>query len=359
MRTSLFLFAVSAIALTATACGNGNNTRDGGTGMDAQRPDGSPACVTGAEDTAAACNDACDNDDDTFVDCEDRGCCALRADCPATSYCGSATDAGPPVDAGADLCPGARTPENTLAACSDGCSNDDDGTFDGGGARIFVDCSDYDCCDPAAPARTDCPASTPCGMRLMRDAGPPRDGGSTACATRGSENTIAACTNGCDDDGNGFFDCGDRGCCLVRTAGGMACGAGTFCADTFNPGTVNLCAGDDVTMPAGREATLAACSNDCDDDRNGYEDCSDRGCCLIRAAGGSACGAGTYCADMFMAGTINLCAGDDVTMAPGTESDATACGNSCDDDRDGYEDCEDRDCCAVRTDCPATTYCGM
>ncbi|AKF06909.1 hypothetical protein [Sandaracinus amylolyticus] len=400
IRTSASRASFAALLACTTiftvACGDDDGTsNDAGTGMDAARSDASaPACTTtGPENTAAACSDGCDNeaDPDGFADCDDRDCCGVRSDCPATTYCGRQQDGGTVMEC--------ETPgdENTAAACSNDCDDDGNG---------FADCNDFDCCD----LRSDCPASTACGRSTMRDGGmrcdagggventaelcdngvdddcdgfadcedfgccsrvscgaetacgrrpdggPRPDGGNTACETRGPENTVEACMDGCDNDGNGFFDCRDRNCCLVLEAGGMRCTTG-FCS-TFNPGTVNLCPGDDVTMPPEREATLAACSNDCDDDRNGFEDCGDRGCCLIRSAGGSACGAGTYCAT-FNPGMVNLCAGDDVTMDPGTENTAETCGNSCDDDRDGFEDCEDRDCCEVRTDCGASTYCGM
>lgn len=43
-------------------------------------------------------------------------------------------------------------PENTLAKCSDGCSNDGD---------AYIDCNDFDCC----PVRSDCPATTACGKQ--------------------------------------------------------------------------------------------------------------------------------------------------------------------------------------------------
>lgn len=46
------------------------------------------ACVTGPEDTLAACSDGCSNDGDAYVDCDDYDCCPVLAGCPATSACG-------------------------------------------------------------------------------------------------------------------------------------------------------------------------------------------------------------------------------------------------------------------------------
>lgn len=326
MRTPTL--ALTALMLTA-AC------REGRPVVDAGRDGGSSPfdagdCTPSPENTVAACADGVSNDCDQFIDCNDLDCCGVVA-CPPTTTCGM-RDGGmrPPV------CP-TMGPEDTEAACTDGCDNDNNG---------FADCTDFDCC----AWRTDCAAGTACGD------------GPQLCETRGEENTLGRCTDMCDNDGRlgdrRFADCEDRACCLVRAAGGMACPGGSYCADTFDPMGTTLCPGDDVMQEPGTENTLAACSNDCDDNRNGFQDCADRGCCLIRIAGGTPCASGTYCSDMFMPGDVSLCPGDDVAMAPTTEDDATKCGNSCDDDRDGFEDCEDRDCCTVRTDCPSDTFCG-
>ncbi len=330
-----FGLTFAAFALVACGSNGGVVTVDAGTGgMDGGRVDGSaPMCTTtGPEDTAAACSDGCDNEPDGFADCNDFGCCSLRPDCGADTACGMRMpprDAGPPAPA----CDGAVGPEDTVAACTDGCSNDGDG---------FADCEEFDCCDVVT-----CGPSTFCGRTGMRDGGMRCDGGGA------TENTPALCANGMDDDCDGFSDCDDFGCCSR-----VACGPGTACGDRDggmprDGGTVPMC------MMRGPENTLGACTDACDNDVNGFFDCGDRNCCLIRTAGGMPCAAGTFCADRFMAGTVNLCPGDDVTMPPGTETSMAACNNSCDDDRDGFEDCQDRDCCAVRTDCPASTFCGM
>ncbi len=108
--------------------------------------DASIACALGPEDDWPSCTDGCSNDGDPYVDCDDRDCCAVLADCPATTWCGGGESMD---DAGAATCtPG---PEDSAALCSDGCSNDGD---------PFVDCDDYDCCDAVS-----CPASSACGTR--------------------------------------------------------------------------------------------------------------------------------------------------------------------------------------------------
>lgn len=246
-------------------------------------------------------------------------------------------DAGPPppdAGMGPPVCP-TISPEEDQVSCSDACDNDGNG---------FADCNDFSCCG----WRTDCAAGTTCGDAPQ------------LCVEKRDENTLGRCTNQCDDDSDlgepRFADCEDRSCCLIRQAGGLPCPSGSYCADQFMPRT-QLCPGDDVTQEPARESTLAACSNVCDDDRNGYDDCSDRGCCAIRIAGGAPCPTGTYCADQWVPGEAVLCPSDDVTQPPATESDAVSCSDGCDNDRNGFQDCNDRNCCAARTDCPAGTYC--
>jgi len=123
-----------------------------------------------------------------------------------------ATDAAVGVDMpGTDsgvMCTTTAT-EDTVALCSDGCDNN---------GNAFFDCNDFSCCS----VRTDCPATTSCGM-------PRPDGGPvTACATVTPETTLAQCSDGCDNDGNRFYDCNDFDCCGVRTD----CPTGTLCAVT-------------------------------------------------------------------------------------------------------------------------------
>lgn len=113
--------ALACFAFLAACGGNGGNTDSGTGGMDAGPRDASAmACeTTGPENTVAACTDSCDNDVDDFADCDDFDCCDLRTDCPATSECGSMTGDGGTVAPCAT-----EGPENTAAACMDGCDND-------------------------------------------------------------------------------------------------------------------------------------------------------------------------------------------------------------------------------------------
>lgn len=60
-----------------------------------------------------------------------------------------------------------------------------------------------------------CHASLPEGTQC--------EGGRAACAA-GPENTVAACTDGCSNDGDPYIDCDDYDCCDI-----VACAKGTTC----------------------------------------------------------------------------------------------------------------------------------
>ncbi len=110
-------------------------------------------CASLAENTVAACSDGIDNDQDTYVDCDDRDC------------------QGPGLG---DVCDA----EDTLAECQDGEDNDGNG---------FVDCGDFSC------SRSD-------------------DQAILDYCEQFAENNFAKCKDGIDNDGDGFTDCADRGC---------------------------------------------------------------------------------------------------------------------------------------------------
>jgi hypothetical protein len=129
-KNTLALVTLGAITLALTGCPPRNGDDAGA--PDVPRTD-TPGggCTMGPENSAAACRDGCSNDDDTFIDCLDFDC---------NAFC---------VDGGSMACT-TEGPEDNLAACSDGCDND---------GNSFADCNDFDCCD----FRTDCGADTECG----------------------------------------------------------------------------------------------------------------------------------------------------------------------------------------------------
>jgi endonuclease YncB( thermonuclease family) len=95
------------------------------------------------------------------------------------------------------------------------------------------------------------------------------------CTTAGPEDSLAACSDSCDNEGDNFTDCNDSSCCLVR----RDCGPSTYCG-------INV--GQCVN---GTEASFARCGDACDNDGDNAMDCDDPECCAFVA-----CAAGTYCA---------------------------------------------------------------
>lgn len=165
-----------------------------------------------------------------LVGCSSEGG-APRAEDSGAEDSGSATDTSPPLDGGDET--SGPLAENTRAACSDGKDNDGDGYFD---------CGDKDCC-----AVVDCSGkpTSYCG-RL--------------------ENNPVTCTDGKDNDGDGYIDCGDIGCCAVVDCAKLA--PTSYCAKKAAP-------------PPTSENTATACSNGKDDDGDGFADCDDKGCCGV------------------------------------------------------------------------------
>jgi hypothetical protein len=129
------------------------------------------------------------------------------------------------------------------------------------------------------------------------------------CPPSTPEDNDAACSDGQDNDNNGFVDCKDFGC-------------------SKNP-AVTVCAGTP-------EDTDATCSDGIDNDNNGFTDCKDFSCSKSK--------------------TVTVC-----PMDPGTpENTAAACADKLDNDNDGFADCEDKDCCSV-VDCKTSapmSFCG-
>ncbi|UJR80502.1 hypothetical protein [Sandaracinus amylolyticus] len=109
IRTSASRASFAALLACTTiftvACGDDDGTGGtdaGGGGMDAGRDAATSMCTsTGPENTVAACSDGCDNEPDEFADCDDFDCCSVRTDCPATSECGRRADGGVRADGGA------------------------------------------------------------------------------------------------------------------------------------------------------------------------------------------------------------------------------------------------------------------
>lgn len=203
------------------------------------------------EDDMTACADGCDNDGDSFVDCQDDDCARFAA----------------------TLC--LDTMENTIGRCSDGIDNDGDGPFD--------------CNDPNCFASPDPTIDEFCELA--------------------EENTVEECMDGLDNDANSFTDCADRGCTRDARASAAAiehcmmvaelsentawptgdvarCDDGTDndgdglvdCQDPECGHAPNCVGGGDIPP---REYPLA-CDNGIDDDQDGVMDCEDPDCLYSR-----------------------------------------------------------------------------
>jgi hypothetical protein len=86
-------------------------------------------------------------------------------------------------------------------------------------------------------------------------------------------------------------------------------------------------------------ASSVACGDDCVDLKNDRNHC---GAC------GKACPGTQSCSNGKCGATCEL----------GPENTLERCSDGCSNDGDIYIDCDDYDCCKVRTDCPANTACG-
>ncbi len=110
------------------------------------------------------------------------------------------------------------------------------------------------------------------------------------------------CTNGVDDDGDGFIDCLDSDCATDPACPETDCTNGV---DDDGDGFIDCLDFDCATDPACPETD---CTNGVDDDGDGFTDCQDFDCATDPA-----------CSE-------------------------TDCANGVDDDGDGFTDCQDLDC---------------
>ncbi|MBO6940738.1 MAG: hypothetical protein JJ863_37535 [Deltaproteobacteria bacterium] len=114
------------------------------------------------EDTIALCSDGIDNDRNGFRDCGDFSC-SMAADPEVRVFC-------------------AARLENNVERCSDGEDNDGNG---------FTDCADFSCSRSTDP-----------DLIALCESPDPVD----------EEDGFDECKNGLDDDGDGFPDCADFSC---------------------------------------------------------------------------------------------------------------------------------------------------
>jgi hypothetical protein len=200
-------------------------------------------------------------------------------------------------------CAPTMTREDTAARCNDGLDNDCNG---------FADCDDFACRSCAVPA---------C---LTNNTVTLRDGGTCMCGD--PESTTAACSDGLDNDCDGFTDCQDFSC--------QTCAVPVCLAD----GGLNRGGDAGFCLCRGTENSNTACGDGVDNDCNGFVDCNDFSCSR-GDAGVTVCGARADAGPCIMTGPENTNA---------------ACGDGVDNDCDGFRDCSDFDCSRTA----AVTVCG-
>jgi hypothetical protein len=275
------------------------------------------ANLSGPETTLMRCSDGIDNDGNGFLDCSDFSC--SRGAPEVIAYCASLA-------------------ENTVDKCSDRIDNDSNG---------FVDCRDFSCTMASRGA-------TPEAIAYCM----------TAVA---SENSTASCIDGLDNDGNGFIDCADRNCCMAGMFVSGRCGGylddvvTTYCASILEDSVARCSDGLDndnngfadcadfscsrsmdsdilVYCANQTEASFAVCTDGLDNDGNSFSDCEDFSCRDVLEE---------YVTTV--PGTAPMRTGQQ--RSPCTESvGSTAewqrhnCQDGLDNDDDGFADCDDWDC---------------
>ncbi len=165
---------------------------------------------------------------------------------------------------------------------------------------------------------TDCSSVTNCGGDWIACSNTQsQDGKAVDCTVKGCVPTAATCAG---DANYPVF-------CPARHGVGPACWSpGTVCASVVHcanlgdkscsgAGEAVDCVNNKCLVPKSSESSDAACSNNQDDDGNGYADCKDFHCSSNPA--------------------VSVC---------NAENDDTACGNGKDDDGNGFSDCADFNC---------------
>lgn len=272
-----WILPICVICLTsfANACGGDDNDDS------KDQPTKDPVVIT--ENTVALCTDELDNDNNGKADCDD-------INCEAFTFCAKAEEGQ----------------ENTLAACKDGQDNDGDGKID----CEDQECKDFTICQEKVEENTearckdgldndgdgliDCNDSECKAFAMCQEKEPVTDPIVDPDKEKVTENTVATCYDGEDNDGDGNVDCEDSGCQIFA-----------FCANAGSK----------------EENTLSACQDGIDNDGDGKKDCDDEEC-----------------------KDFKVCAEETQENTKNKENTAEACSDGLDNDEDGNIDCLDPDC---------------
>ncbi len=213
------------------------------------------------ENTNELCSDGIDNDCDGYIDCQDNSCSRAYPDvtvcCTPTNVCVPKDDWQPNVCLPLQVGQTERFCSLILLGEADPCTSDDDcpQIADGTCHDTKIDCFINTCAPPAAGQTQRFCTETPTRACNNDDDCP-----STECVI--AENSEALCSDGIDNDCNGYADCRDNSC---RGTGSTPARA-----------VCRVC----TPQP---ENTAAACSDGIDNDCDGYVDCDDWDCDPPRA----------------------------------------------------------------------------
>ena len=174
----------------------------------------------------------------------------------------------------------------------DTVDNDQDG---------LIDCEDPDSCShqpTVANKFPSFPMDAPNRLALQRSNRQRRQWGLIARSHVGSKwkllrprFTNETCSDGMDNDQNGFADCEDFACRMGLFVTVCFEGDADTCRDGLDndgDGDVDCddsscardasCSSACVGLPSGSEDSIERCTDGCDNDGNGYADCRDRSC---------------------------------------------------------------------------------
>jgi hypothetical protein len=214
-------------------------------------------------------------------------------------------------------------PPGNETECTDNIDNDCDG---------LIDCADPDC-GPVLTCYCDGPCTfpeNPC--TCPQDCGPYAD-------AEGPDPVL--CSDGVDNDCDGFVDCADIQCLpLCEFCGDGVCFPEERCSCIVDCG-----------LPPGSETPGANCTDGVDNDCDGVADCSDSDC-----ATDECCACGETTCDALCAPGENPCNCPADCGPYAFEVPGPLCSDGIDNDCDGDIDCDDPGCAGDTLACPVCCH---